>query len=81
MSGNGKRPRIEISAPNASEEEAAAIAAAIERRLGESAAPLAGEPQIGGWQRAALLEGVDHAPARVPWMLERQGLADAPPVE
>jgi hypothetical protein len=42
-----------------SEEEAAAIAAAIERFRAETApAPPGEEEAIGPWQRAALLEGV-----------------------
>jgi hypothetical protein len=58
---NGKhtppRPEIEISAPGASPEEAAAIAAALEQFLVETAPA----PEPGGqgdpWQRAALAEG------------------------
>lgn len=43
--------------PNA--DEAAAIAAAVERFVAETAAPVGeGEEAIGPWQRAALLEGV-----------------------
>jgi hypothetical protein len=42
-----------------SEDEAAAIAAAIERFRRETApAPSAEEDAIGPWQRAALLEGI-----------------------
>lgn len=59
---NGKqtppRPRIEIEAPSASPEEAAAIAAALERFLAETApAPHSGQAQ-NPWQRAALAEGI-----------------------
>jgi hypothetical protein len=61
-SSNGKRtparPSIRIEAASASPEEAAAIAAALERFLLETAPP----PQTGGrgnpWQRAALAEGI-----------------------
>jgi len=43
-----------------SEDEAAAIAAAIERFRAETApAPADGAESIGPWQRAALLEGVN----------------------
>ncbi|MDX6610025.1 MAG: hypothetical protein QOF85_1950 [Solirubrobacterales bacterium] len=43
----------------ASEDEAAAIAAAVERFRAETApAPGAEQDTIGPWQRAALLEGV-----------------------
>jgi hypothetical protein len=45
--------------PTPSEDEAAAIAAAIERFRAETApAPEAGAGAIGPWQRAALVEGV-----------------------
>jgi hypothetical protein len=45
--------------PTPSEDEAAAIAAAIERFRAETApAPGMEEDAIGPWQRAALLEGV-----------------------
>ncbi len=61
MSGNGKqsppRPRIEIQAA-ASPEEAAAIAAAIEQFLRDTApAPQAAGPSESPWLRAALREG------------------------
>jgi hypothetical protein len=46
-------------ARGASAEEAAAIAAAIERFNADTGpAPGAGEKAIGPWQRAALIEGV-----------------------
>lgn len=59
---NGKqsppRPQIEIQAANASPEEAAAIAAALERFLVETApSPKALSPGS-RWQQAALREGV-----------------------
>ena len=64
MSRNGQRrpprPRIGLITPAPSEEEAAAIAAAIERFLTETApppTPLAGERSP--WQRAAIREGVE----------------------
>jgi hypothetical protein len=42
-----------------SEDEAAAIAAAVERFLAETAPASGGEDRrVGPWQRAALLEGV-----------------------
>ena len=61
MARNGKgsppRPRIEIRSAAASTEEAAAIAAALERFLWETApAPRAAETSR--WQQAALREGV-----------------------
>ena len=73
MSRNGKhsppRPRIEVAQANASPEEAAAIAAAIEQFLRDTAPPPAagGEPPS-GWLAAALREGVGlHADESAPW--------------
>jgi hypothetical protein len=58
---NGKqsppRPQIEIQTANASPEEAAAIAVALERFLWETA-PAPQEAQRSRWQEAALREGV-----------------------
>lgn len=59
---NGKqsppRPEIEIRASGASPEKAAAIAAALERFLAETAPALQGGQQADPWQRAALREGI-----------------------
>jgi hypothetical protein len=45
--------------PSPSAEESAAIAAAVERFVAETAAPAdGGGDAIGPWQRAALVEGV-----------------------
>ena len=73
MSRNGKhapaRPRIEVRQAAAGPEEAAAIAAAIEQFLRDTApAPApAGEPRD-PWLRAALFEGVGlAADAASPW--------------
>jgi hypothetical protein len=68
---NGKRqpprPQIEIRAPGASEDEAAAIAAALERFLAETA-PTAVATPTNQWQRAALYEGVGAGEGEVdPW--------------
>ena len=61
MSRNGKRrpprPQLQIEAASASPEEAAAIAAALERFLVETA-PVAQATQQNPWQRAALREGI-----------------------
>jgi len=63
-------PRLNFSAPGASPQEAAAIAAALERFLAETAlAP--SKPGLSRWQRAALLEGVERAPEPAPWALGR----------
>lgn len=63
MGSNGKRrpprPRIELVTPAASAEEAAAVTAAIEQFLAETAPAAApSAAAIDPWQRAALLEGV-----------------------
>jgi hypothetical protein len=67
MAGNGKRrpprPSIQIAATSATPDEAAAIAAALEQFLNDTApAPVAHEA-TSRWLHAALAEGVDHSPA------------------
>ncbi|HSC03789.1 MAG TPA: hypothetical protein VLC49_10730 [Solirubrobacteraceae bacterium] len=62
-----RRPKLTIVAPTASEEEAAAVIAALERFMRETAprpAPPASRPNP--WQRAALNEGVMRAPGDLP---------------
>ncbi len=71
MGRNGKqspaRPRIEVRQP-ASPEEAAAIAAAIEQFMRDTAPPPAqAEPRVDGWLRAGLLEGTKRGPGESPW--------------
>jgi hypothetical protein len=61
VSRNGQqrpaRPRIEVSAGSASPEEAAAIAAAIEQFLRDTAPPPESEgPRVSPWLRAGLAE-------------------------
>ena len=51
------RPQIEIQSNAASPDEAAAIAAALERFLWETA-PAPGPAEVSRWQQAALKEGV-----------------------
>jgi hypothetical protein len=63
MSSNGKRtsgrPRIEMVSPVASESEAAAVIAAVEQFLADTAPPPPEEkPAMSGWQAAALREGI-----------------------
>jgi hypothetical protein len=53
-------------AGNPSEEEGAAIVAALERFLSETA-PARSEPPASRWQRAALREGVSREPATARW--------------
>jgi hypothetical protein len=74
MTANGKQtpvlPRIEIKQSAASPEEAAAIAAAIEQFIRETApAPSADTgPTISPWLEAGLLEGTGREPsAGAPW--------------
>ena len=58
-----RRPQLRIVAPSASPHEAAAVVAAIERFLRETAPPLvAPAPARNPWQRAALLEGTGREP-------------------
>ena len=60
-----RRPRLELRGSAASPEEAAAVIAAIERFIRDTAPPPAPEPSgPGPWVRAALLEGVDREPSR-----------------
>jgi hypothetical protein len=71
MGRNGKqspvRPRIEVHQP-ASPEEAAAIAAAIEQFIRDTAPPPAQEePPVSGWLRAGLLEATKRSPSDSPW--------------
>ena len=71
MSRNGKqspaRPRIEVRQP-ASPEEAAAIAAAIEQFMRDTAPPpAAAEPTMSPWLRAGLLEGTKRGPTEAGW--------------
>jgi hypothetical protein len=73
VSRNGKwaprRPRIELAGGAATPEEAAAIAAAIEQFLRDTAPPpAAGRDHASPWLRAALLEGTERMPAELsPW--------------
>jgi hypothetical protein len=64
---NPSRPRIEVRQP-ASPEEAAAIAAAIEQFIRDTAPPPAErEQRLNPWLRAGLLEGTKRAPSDAPW--------------
>jgi hypothetical protein len=54
-----RRPKLTIVAPNASPEEAAAVVAALERFMRETAPPPAHPaPTRNPWQQAGLREGV-----------------------
>lgn len=74
MTANGKqaprRPRIEIAQSAASPEEAAAIAAAIEQFIRETAPAASTDtgPTMSPWLEAGLLEGTGREPsAGAPW--------------
>jgi hypothetical protein len=63
MPANGKRrpprPSLQVVAPGASPKEAAAIAAALEQFLHDTAPRVAASsPRLSGWERAALAEGI-----------------------
>jgi len=65
-----RRPQLRIVAPAASPEEAAAVVAALERYMRDTAptpAP-APPPRLSPWARAGLLEATGHAPGEhMPW--------------
>jgi hypothetical protein len=65
-----RRPELSIVAPDASPEEAAAVVAALERFMRETAPVPAPEPRRrDAWQVAALAEGVARSPEPLPpWM-------------
>ena len=59
-----RRPRLELHGSSASPEEAAAVMAAVEQFLRDTAPPPAPDEGPSPWVRAALLEGVDREPHR-----------------
>ena len=71
MARNGRagrpRPRISEPVPSASPQEAAAIAAALERFLAETTPASTPQREVSRWQRAALREGVERAPQSKVW--------------
>ena len=64
-----RRPQLQIVAPSASPEEAAAVVAALEQFLRATAPVIVAAPERQNpWQRAALLEGVGREPDEpTPW--------------
>jgi hypothetical protein len=59
-----RRPRLELRGASATPEEAAAVMAAVEQFLRDTAPPPAPDgPQISPWLRAARLEAVDREPS------------------
>jgi hypothetical protein len=70
-----RRPQLELIAPSASAAEAAAIVAALERFMRDTAPPMAAQPRgIDPWLRAAMLEGTSrqiygsHPSEPEPWL-------------
>jgi hypothetical protein len=64
-----RRPQLQIVAPSASPEEAAAIVAALERFMRETAPTPAPAPErLPGWLQAARLEAVERTPSHEPWL-------------
>jgi hypothetical protein len=61
--------RHAVVAPAASPEEAAAVVAALERFMRETApTPAPAPPPVSGWLRAARAEAVERAPGHEPWL-------------
>jgi len=64
-----RRPRLEIVAPSVSREEAAAVVAAVERFMRDTApTPAPASPRLSGWLEAARLEAVAREPRHEPWL-------------
>ena len=69
VAGVNRRPRLELHGCSATPEEAAAVVAAIEQFLRDTAPPVAAAARRPGpWVRAALLEGVDREPGAGGWV-------------
>ena len=64
-----RRPQLSIVAPGASPEEAAAVVAALEQFMRETAPVFVAAPvdAVGPWKRVALDEGVRRAPDAAPF--------------
>jgi hypothetical protein len=64
-----RRPKLQLIAPGATPEEAAAVAAAIEHFMRATAPVVVAEPPVPPrWQVAGLYEGVAREPALpLPW--------------
>ena len=66
--GVNRRPRLALEGAAATPEEAAAVVAAIEQFLRDTAPrPVPAEPAPDPWLRAARLEGVGRDPGAPPW--------------
>jgi hypothetical protein len=53
-----RRAQLQLIAPTASPEEAAAVVAALERFMRATAPTTPAREELDGWRRAALIEGV-----------------------
>jgi len=64
-----RRPKLSIFAPDASPDEAAAIVAALEQFMRQTApTPVPPAPKRNAWQQVALQEGVAQGPQiSLPW--------------
>jgi hypothetical protein len=63
-----RRPQLQIVAPSASPEEAAAVVAALDRFMRDTAPPrMENQAELNPWLRAALLEGVGLEAGAPPW--------------
>jgi hypothetical protein len=63
-----RRPRLELRGSAATPEEAAAVMAAVEQFLRDTAPPPApADEPPNAWLAAARLEAVDREPSRTPW--------------
>ena len=63
-----RRPRLQLVTPTASPEEAAAVIAAVERFLRDTAPPPAPvEPEPSRWVRAARQEAVERSAGADSW--------------
>jgi hypothetical protein len=63
-----RRPRLELVGTSATPEEAAAVVAAVERFLRDTAPPAASAPEPPSpWVRAARLEAVERFPGADAW--------------
>jgi hypothetical protein len=64
-----RRPRLQIVAPSVSPEEAAAVVAAVERFMRDTAPTLApAPPPVSGWVQAARAEAVARERRHKPWL-------------
>jgi hypothetical protein len=61
-----RRPQLELIAPGASPEEAAAIVAALEQFMRETApVPAPADPKPNPWFRAGLVESLEREPPQL----------------